>query len=321
MAARNIQLRGASCTKLKAMEAFLTWKLDNFSNETQKKGDVLKSRIFSAEAPGSPEWQLKLYPKGEDDKMRDGCCYISLYIILVSWRKPKPLNAKVTFAILDSDGKRTNEQTFKGEFTIDQGRGFEYFIKESDLHNPASKLLTYDALAIDCDVAYSDEAIPLACSTLTNGKTAIEIYHLWTVENFATFAGKTGDSIKSEVCSTGILGAPEWQMTMYPRGKMEECQEYVSLFVKLFSWGNSVAGETLKTKVKFSIVNSNKEREKSKLFEYEYTVGASMGSPSFIKQDFLLNNADSLLPNGSLIVAAEISFTAVDSSSKGVTFA
>ena len=311
MAAKSIQIRGSSCTKLKAMETFYTWKIKNYLTNEKKSGEVIKSDIFSAKAPGSPEWQMKMYPKGEDEHMKD-CTYVSVYLLLVKWRKSKPLNAKVTFAIVNSDGTRSNEQSFESIFNIDQGRGFEYFIKETDLLNPANKLLTYDTLIIECNVAYSDEAIPIAPSSLTNSKMSVELNQAWTVENFTTFAGKTGASVKSSICSTGLPGAPEWQVTMYPKGKMEECSDYISLFVKLTSWDDKLS-ELLKARVKFSILNSNREKEKSKMFDYEFAVGSSMGSPSFIQIDYLVNNAENLLPNGHLTLIIEISYTAAES--------
>ena len=61
-----------------------TWVIDNFSLLPQKTGESLVSTVFCDQSEEKVEWQLELYPKGENEQSKN---FISLYLMLL---KPQP---------------------------------------------------------------------------------------------------------------------------------------------------------------------------------------------------------------------------------------
>ncbi|XP_014670983.1 PREDICTED: speckle-type POZ protein-like, partial [Priapulus caudatus] len=90
-----------------------------------------------------------------------------------------------------------------------------------------------------------------------------------------------------------------------PKGLDEESKDYLSLYLLLVSCNKS----EVRAKFKFSILNSKREETKAMESQraYRFVQGKDWGFKKFIRRDFLLDEANGLLPDDRLTLFCEVS--------------
>lgn len=92
---------------------------------------------------------------------------------------------------------------------------------------------------------------------------------------------------------------------MNPKGLDEESKDYLSLYLLLVSCNKS----EVRAKFKFSILNAKREETKAMESQraYRFVQGKDWGFKKFIRRDFLLDEANGLLPDDKLTIFCEVS--------------
>lgn len=90
-----------------------------------------------------------------------------------------------------------------------------------------------------------------------------------------------------------------------PKGLDEESKDYLSLYLLLVSCNKS----EVRAKFKFSILNAKREETKAMESQraYRFVQGKDWGFKKFIRRDFLLDEANGLLPDDKLTIFCEVS--------------
>ncbi|KOX80695.1 Protein roadkill [Melipona quadrifasciata] len=93
-----------------------------------------------------------------------------------------------------------------------------------------------------------------------------------------------------------------------PKGLDEESKDYLSLYLLLVSCNKS----EVRAKFKFSILNAKREETKAMESQraYRFVQGKDWGFKKFIRRDFLLDEANGLLPDDKLTIFCEVSVVA-----------
>lgn len=91
---------------------------------------------------------------------------------------------------------------------------------------------------------------------------------------------------------------------MNPKGLDEESKDYLSLYLLLVSCNKS----EVRAKFKFSILNAKREETKAMESQraYRFVQGKDWGFKKFIRRDFLLDEANGLLPEDKLTIFCEV---------------
>jgi hypothetical protein len=94
-----------------------------------------------------------------------------------------------------------------------------------------------------------------------------------------------------------------------PKGLDEESKDYLSLYLLLVSCNKS----EVRAKFKFSILNAKREETKAMESQraYRFVQGKDWGFKKFIRRDFLLDEANGLLPEDKLTIFCEVSIRAM----------
>lgn len=94
-------------------------------------------------------------------------------------------------------------------------------------------------------------------------------------------------------------------MRVNPKGLDEESKDYLSLYLLLVSCNKS----EVRAKFKFSILNAKREETKAMESQraYRFVQGKDWGFKKFIRRDFLLDEANGLLPDDKLTIFCEVS--------------
>lgn len=89
-----------------------------------------------------------------------------------------------------------------------------------------------------------------------------------------------------------------------PKGLDEESKDYLSLYLLLVSCNKS----EVRAKFKFSILNAKREETKAMESQraYRFVQGKDWGFKKFIRRDFLLDEANGLLPDDKLTIFCEV---------------
>lgn len=92
---------------------------------------------------------------------------------------------------------------------------------------------------------------------------------------------------------------------MNPKGLDEESKDYLSLYLLLVSCNKA----EVRAKFKFSILNAKREETKAMESQraYRFVQGKDWGFKKFIRRDFLLDEANGLLPDDKLTLYCEVS--------------
>ncbi|CAO2644932.1 Speckle-type POZ protein [Lemmus lemmus] len=125
---------------------------------------------------------------------------------------------------------------------------------------------------------------PVAESWCYTQIKVVKFSYMWTINNFSFCREEMGEVIKSSTFSSGANDKLKWCLRVNPKGLDEESKDYLSLYLLLVSCPKS----EVRAKFKFSILNAKGEETKA------------MG-------DFLLDEANGLLPDDKLTLFCEVS--------------
>uniref|UniRef100_A0A0K0E7L8 BTB domain-containing protein n=1 Tax=Strongyloides stercoralis TaxID=6248 RepID=A0A0K0E7L8_STRER len=133
----------------------------------------------------------------------------------------------------------------------------------------------------------------------------IKFNYMWTIDNFSFCREEMGEVLKSSSFSAGTNDKLEWCLRINPKGLDEESKDYLSLYLLLVQCSKS----EVRAKFKFSILNEKREETKAMESQraYRFVKGKDWGFKKFIRRDFLLEEANGLLPDDKLTIFCEIS--------------
>uniref|UniRef100_A0A7M4EIT6 Speckle type BTB/POZ protein n=1 Tax=Crocodylus porosus TaxID=8502 RepID=A0A7M4EIT6_CROPO len=162
----------------------------------------------------------------------------------------------------------------------------------------------------------------------------VKFSYMWTINNFSFCREEMGEVIKSSTFSSGANDKLKWCLRVNPKGLDEESKDYLSLYLLLVSCPKS----EVRAKFKFSILNAKGEETKAMgicshllsavIFAhasrpvmclkpyasfsesqraYRFVQGKDWGFKKFIRRDFLLDEANGLLPDDKLTLFCEVS--------------
>ncbi|XP_034395602.1 LOW QUALITY PROTEIN: speckle-type POZ protein [Cyclopterus lumpus] len=133
----------------------------------------------------------------------------------------------------------------------------------------------------------------------------VKFSYMWTINNFSFCREEMGEVVKSSTFSSGANDKLKWCLRVNPKGLDEESKDYLSLYLLLVSCPKS----EVRAKFKFSILSAKGEETKGYRAR-ERTVfvqGKDWGFKKFIRRDFLLDEANGLLPDDKLTLFCEVS--------------
>lgn len=133
----------------------------------------------------------------------------------------------------------------------------------------------------------------------------IKFSYVWTINNFSFCREEVGETLKSSTFSASINDKLKWCLRVNPKGLDEESKDYLSLYLLLVSCCKS----EVRAKFKFSILNAKGEETKAMESQraYKFVQGKDWGFKKFIRRDFLLDEANGLLPDDKLTLYSEVS--------------
>eukprot|EP00058_Branchiostoma_floridae_P020752 XP_002606242.1 hypothetical protein BRAFLDRAFT_84017 [Branchiostoma floridae] len=136
----------------------------------------------------------------------------------------------------------------------------------------------------------------------------VKFSYMWTINNFSFCREEMGEVLKSSTFSSGANDKMKWCLRVNPKGLDEESKDYLSLYLLLVSCPKS----EVRAKFKFSILNSKREETKAMESQraYRFVQGKDWGFKKFIRRDFLLDEANGLLPDDKLTLFCEVSVVA-----------
>ena len=132
----------------------------------------------------------------------------------------------------------------------------------------------------------------------------------WTINNFSFCREEMGEALKSSSFSANANDKLKWCLRLNPKGLDEESKDYLSLYLLLVAAPSSKC-ET-RAKFKFSILNAKGDETKAMESQraYRFVQGKDWGFKKFIRRDFLIDEANGLLPDDKLTLFCEVSVVA-----------
>jgi len=154
----------------------------------------------------------------------------------------------------------------------------------------------------------SDASPPVAESWCFTQVKVVKFSYQWTICNFSFCREEMGEVLKSSTFSAGQNDKLKWCLRVNPKGLDEESKEYLSLYLLLMSCNKS----EVRAKFKFSILNAKREETKAMESQraYKFVQGKDWGFKKFIRRDFLMDEANGLLPDDKLTLYCEVSVVA-----------
>ena len=133
----------------------------------------------------------------------------------------------------------------------------------------------------------------------------IKFSYVWTINNFSFCREEVGETLKSSTFSASVNDKLKWCLRVNPKGLDEESKDYLSLYLLLVS----CCKNEVRAKFKFSILNAKGEETKAMESQraYKFVQGKDWGFKKFIRRDFLLDEANGLLPDDKLTLYSEVS--------------
>jgi len=168
----------------------------------------------------------------------------------------------------------------------------------------------------------NDAAPPVAENWCYTQVKVVKFSYMWTISNFSFCREEMGEVLKSSTFSAGQNDKLKWCLRVNPKGLDEESKDYLSLYLLLVSCNKS----EVRAKFKFSILNAKREETKAMESQraYRFVQGKDWGFKKFIRRDFLLDEANGLLPEDKLTLFCEVSVVAdsvnISGQSNNVTF-
>lgn len=154
----------------------------------------------------------------------------------------------------------------------------------------------------------SDGSPPVAENWCYTQVKVVKFSYMWTISNFSFCREEMGEVLKSSTFSAGQNDKLKWCLRVNPKGLDEESKDYLSLYLLLVSCNKS----EVRAKFKFSILNAKREETKAMESQraYRFVQGKDWGFKKFIRRDFLLDEANGLLPEDKLTLFCEVSVVA-----------
>lgn len=154
----------------------------------------------------------------------------------------------------------------------------------------------------------SEPSVPMAESWCYTQVKIVKFSYMWTINNFSYSREEMGEVLKSSSFSAGANDKLKWCLRVNPKGLDEESKEYLSLYLLLVSCNKN----EVRAKFKFSILNARREETKAMESQraYRFVQGKDWGFKKFIRRDFLLDEANGLLPDDKLTLYCEVSVVA-----------
>jgi len=154
----------------------------------------------------------------------------------------------------------------------------------------------------------TDAAPPVAENWCYTQVKVVKFSYMWTISNFSFCREEMGEVLKSSTFSAGQNDKLKWCLRVNPKGLDEESKDYLSLYLLLVSCNKS----EVRAKFKFSILNAKREETKAMESQraYRFVQGKDWGFKKFIRRDFLLDEANGLLPEDKLTLFCEVSVVA-----------
>lgn len=136
----------------------------------------------------------------------------------------------------------------------------------------------------------------------------VKFSYMWTINNFSFCREEMGEVLKSSTFSSGANDKLKWCLRVNPKGLDEESKDYLSLYLLLVSCNKA----EVRAKFKFSILNAKREETKAMESQraYKFVQGKDWGFKKFIRRDFLMDEANGLLPDDKLTLFCEVSVVA-----------
>jgi len=154
----------------------------------------------------------------------------------------------------------------------------------------------------------NDGTPPVAENWCYTQVKVVKFSYMWTISNFSFCREEMGEVLKSSTFSAGQNDKLKWCLRVNPKGLDEESKDYLSLYLLLVSCNKS----EVRAKFKFSILNAKREETKAMESQraYRFVQGKDWGFKKFIRRDFLLDEANGLLPEDKLTLFCEVSVVA-----------
>ncbi|XP_055452613.1 speckle-type POZ protein-like [Psammomys obesus] len=126
----------------------------------------------------------------------------------------------------------------------------------------------------------------------------------WTITNFSICMEGMTEPIASATFSSGPYDKHKWCLRVHPNGIDEEGKDYLSVYLVLLSCSISPVW----AKFQFWIINNQGEKchELSSQSLFRFLPGSESGFKRFIRKDFLLLQAEFLLPGDSLTLLCQV---------------
>ncbi|XP_040827455.1 speckle-type POZ protein-like isoform X3 [Ochotona curzoniae] len=146
---------------------------------------------------------------------------------------------------------------------------------------------------------------PIAESWCYTQVKVVKFSYMWTINNFSFCREEMGEVLKSSTFSSGPNDKMKWCLRVNPKGLDDESKDYLSLYLLLVSCPKS----EVRAKFKFSLLNAKREETKAMESQraYRFVQGKDWGFKKFIRRDFLLDEANGLLPDDKLTLFCEVS--------------
>ncbi|XP_076793599.1 speckle-type POZ protein-like isoform X4 [Arvicanthis niloticus] len=144
---------------------------------------------------------------------------------------------------------------------------------------------------------------PVAESWCYTQVKVVKFSYMWTINNFSFCREEMGEVLKSSTFSSGPNDKMKWCLRVNPKGLDDESKDYLSLYLLLVSCPKS----EVRAKFKFSLLNAKREETKAMESQraYRFVQGKDWGFKKFIRRDFLLDEANGLLPDDKLTLFCE----------------
>ncbi|XP_024619881.1 speckle-type POZ protein-like isoform X5 [Neophocaena asiaeorientalis asiaeorientalis] len=152
---------------------------------------------------------------------------------------------------------------------------------------------------------------PIAESWCYTQVKVVKFSYMWTINNFSFCREEMGEVLKSSTFSSSPSDKMKCLLFYFrclrvnPKGLDDESKDYLSLYLLLVSCPKS----EVRAKFKFSLLNAKREETKAMESQraYRFVQGKDWGFKKFIRRDFLLDEANGLLPDDKLTLFCEVS--------------
>ncbi|CAF0912986.1 unnamed protein product [Adineta steineri] len=134
---------------------------------------------------------------------------------------------------------------------------------------------------------------PVSESWCLTSVKVIKFSFNWSINNFSFCREEMGEALKSSSFSANTNDKLKWCLRLNPKGLDEESKDYLSLYLLLVAAPNS---------------DETKAMESQRA--YRFVQGKDWGFKKFIRRDFLIDEANGLLPDDKLTLFCEVSVVA-----------